>query len=163
MILVIADLCFVLMEECPHFPTQNASQTVRDAYNCWTKATDKVCIYILASMSDILSKKYEIMITARQITNSLREIDAEMNKIEYNITSLLNKMQSFQSLKGQKKGEVVAQSRRRRKGKSSTAIAKGKRKAKVAIKGKCFHYNVDAHWKRNCSKYLAKKKDKEGN
>ncbi|TYK19615.1 gag/pol protein [Cucumis melo var. makuwa] len=35
-------------------------------------------------------------------------------------------------------------------------------KAKVAIKGKCFHCNVDGHWKRNYPKYLAKKKEKEG-
>ena len=51
MILVIADLCFVLIEECPPFPTQNASQSVKDAYDCWTKANDKACLYILASMS----------------------------------------------------------------------------------------------------------------
>ncbi|KAA0036108.1 gag/pol protein [Cucumis melo var. makuwa] len=43
-----------------------------------------------------------------------------------------------------------------------TVAAEGKGKAKVAIKGKCFHYNVDGHWKRNCPKYLAKKKEKEG-
>ncbi|KAA0032997.1 gag/pol protein [Cucumis melo var. makuwa] len=61
MILVIADLRFVLMEECPPFPSQNASQSVKDVYNRWTKANGKACLYILASMSDILSKKHEIM------------------------------------------------------------------------------------------------------
>ncbi|KAA0045310.1 gag/pol protein [Cucumis melo var. makuwa] len=35
-------------------------------------------------------------------------------------------------------------------------------KAKVDIKGKCFHSNVEGHWKRNCPKYLVKKKEKEG-
>ncbi|KAA0066279.1 gag/pol protein [Cucumis melo var. makuwa] len=74
MILVIADPRFVLMEECPPFHTQNASQSVRDAYGHWTKANDKACLYILASMSDILSKKHEIMVTARQIMDSLREM-----------------------------------------------------------------------------------------
>ncbi|TYK18558.1 gag/pol protein [Cucumis melo var. makuwa] len=49
------------MEECPPFPTQNAFQSVRDAYDCWTKANDKAWIYTLASLSDILSKKHEIM------------------------------------------------------------------------------------------------------
>ena len=53
------------MEECPHFLSQNASQSVKDAYDRWTKANDKAHLYILASMFDILSKKHEIMVTAR--------------------------------------------------------------------------------------------------
>ncbi|TYK19424.1 gag/pol protein [Cucumis melo var. makuwa] len=101
------------MEECLPFPSQNAFQSVKDAYGRWTKC-------FLLSMSDILSKKHEIMVTAQ---NSKEE---------------------------------------RREGKGHTVAAEGKGKAKVAIKGKCFHYNVDGHWKRNCSKYLAKKKEKEG-
>ncbi|KAA0049669.1 gag/pol protein [Cucumis melo var. makuwa] len=48
------------------------------------------------------------------------------------------------------------------KGKSPTIAAEDKEKAKVAIKDKCFHCNVDGHWKRNCPKYLAKKKENEG-
>ncbi|TYK22845.1 gag/pol protein [Cucumis melo var. makuwa] len=48
------------------------------------------------------------------------------------------------------------------KGKGPTVAAESKGKAKVAIKGKCFHYNVDKHWKRNCPKYHAKKKEKKG-
>ena len=32
-ILVNNDVHFILMEECPPFPTRNASQNVRDAYN----------------------------------------------------------------------------------------------------------------------------------
>ncbi|KAA0045342.1 gag/pol protein [Cucumis melo var. makuwa] len=113
MILVIADLRFVLMEECSSFPTKNASQSVKDAYERWTTTNDKARLYILASMSDILSKKHEIM---------------------------------------KRKGG---------KGNGPTVAAERKGKAKVAIKGKCFHCNVDAHWKRNCPKYLAKKKEKE--
>ena len=74
MILVIANLHFILMEECPPFPSQNASQSVRDAYVRWTKANDKARVYILASMSYILSKKHEIMVTAYQIMDSLREM-----------------------------------------------------------------------------------------
>ncbi|TYK23143.1 gag/pol protein [Cucumis melo var. makuwa] len=74
MILVIVDLRFALMKEFPPFPTQNASQSVRDAYNRWTKANDKARVYILGSMSDILSKKHEIMVIACQIMDSLREM-----------------------------------------------------------------------------------------
>ncbi|KAA0032768.1 gag/pol protein [Cucumis melo var. makuwa] len=212
MILVIADLHFILMEECPPFPTQNASRSARDAYDRWIKANDKARLYILANMSDILSKKHEIMVTACQIMNSIREMfgqpsiqikqeaikyvynarmkegqfvkeqsflqfrsNVEMNKIEYNMTTLVKELQTFQSLKGQKEREAnVAHSRRfapscsgskkiqkkkGEKGKNSTA-AEGKGKAKVAIKKKCFHCNVDGHWKRNCLKYLTKKKKK---
>ena len=63
MILVIVDLRFVLMEECPPFPTKNASQSVRDAYDHWTKANDKACIYLLSNMFDMLNKKCETMVT----------------------------------------------------------------------------------------------------
>ncbi|KAA0056413.1 gag/pol protein [Cucumis melo var. makuwa] len=100
MILVIADLRFVLMEECPHFPSQNASQSVKDAYDRWTKANDKAHLYILASMSDILSKKHEIMVTARQIKDSLREmfgqpsIQIKQEAIKYVYNARMKKGQS---------------------------------------------------------------------
>ena len=74
MILVNDDLHFVLMEECPPFPTQNASQNVTNAHKRWTKANDKAHVYLLSSMSDILSKKHETMVTARQIMDSLQEM-----------------------------------------------------------------------------------------
>ena len=64
-ILVNNDLRFVLMEECPHSPARNASQNVRDAYNRWTKANNKVRVYLVSSMFDILSKKHETMVIAR--------------------------------------------------------------------------------------------------
>ncbi|KAA0067441.1 gag/pol protein [Cucumis melo var. makuwa] len=186
MILVIADLHFVLMKKRPPFPTQNASQSIRDAYNRWTKANDKAHLYILASISDILSKKHEIVVTAHQIMDSLNKMFgqpsiqikqeaikylynarmkegesvrehvlimivnfnvAKMNgAIEYNMTTLLKELQTFQSLKGQKEGEAnVANSKRFTpsssgskkiqkkkggKGKDSIAAAEGKRKAK---------------------------------
>ncbi|KAA0026005.1 gag/pol protein [Cucumis melo var. makuwa] len=203
MILVIAELRFVLMEECPPFPSQNASQSVKDAYDRWTKANDKARLYMMSSMSDILNKKHEIMVTARQIMDSLREMfgqpsiqikqeaikyvyysflqfrcNVEMNKIEYNMTTFLKELQNFQSLKGQKEGKANVthsrrfapssygskkiQKRKGGKGKGSTVAAESKWKAKVAIKEKCFHCNVDGHSKRNCPKYLTKKKEKEG-
>ena len=56
------------------------------------------------------------------------------------------------------------QKKKRWKGKGPVAATpQGKGKTKVTDKGKCFHYNVDGHQKRNCPKYLAKKKkEKEG-
>ena len=64
MILVIDDLCFVLMEEHPSL-ARNASLTVRDTYDSH---------YILANMSDVLSKKHESMVTAHKIMDSFQEI-----------------------------------------------------------------------------------------
>ncbi|TYJ96908.1 gag/pol protein [Cucumis melo var. makuwa] len=127
MILVIADLRFVLMEECPPFLTKYASQSERDVYDRWTKANDKARLHILASMSDILSKKHEIM----EVTPS-------------------------------SSGSKKIQKRKEGSGKGPTIAVEGKGKAKVVIKGKCFHCNVDEHWKTNCPKYLVKKKEKEG-
>ena len=74
MILVNDDLHFILIKECPPFPTRNPSHNVRDAYNSWTMSNDKTCIYLLFSMFDILSKKHETMITTHQIMDSLQEI-----------------------------------------------------------------------------------------
>ena len=62
-ILVIDDLRFVLTEECP-IPTRNASQSVRDAHDRWTKANGKARVYILVSLFDILNKKHEAMMNA---------------------------------------------------------------------------------------------------
>ncbi|TYK27179.1 gag/pol protein [Cucumis melo var. makuwa] len=158
MILVIADLRFVLMEECPPFPTKYASQGVRDAYDCWTKANNKARLHILASMSDILSKKHEIMVTARQIMDSLREIFGQPSiqiKQEANVAH-------FRRFAPSSSGSEKIQERKEGKGKDLTIAVEGKGKAMVVIKGKCFHCNVDGHWKTNCPKYLVKKKEKEG-
>ncbi|KAA0034936.1 gag/pol protein [Cucumis melo var. makuwa] len=50
------------------------------------------------------------------------------------------------------------------RGKGPTVAIECKGKAKVAIKGKCFHCNVDGHWKRNCpGTLLSRRKRKETN
>ncbi|TYK14981.1 DNA-binding protein HEXBP-like [Cucumis melo var. makuwa] len=157
MILVIADLRFVLMEECPPFPTKNAFQSVRDAYDRWTKANDKARLYILARLSNILSKKHEIMVTARQIMDSLREMFGQPSIQIKQEANVAHSRRFAPSSSGSKK----IQKRKGGKGKGPTVAVEGKGKAKVAIKGKCFHCNVNEHWKRNCPKYLVKKKEKE--
>ena len=66
-ILVIDDLRFVLTKECPPNPSSNANRIVRDAYDKWTKANDKDRVYILASLSDVLTKKHDVIDIAKEI------------------------------------------------------------------------------------------------
>ncbi|KAA0058365.1 gag/pol protein [Cucumis melo var. makuwa] len=178
MILVITDLRFVLIEECPPFPSQNASQSVKDGYDCWTKANDKARLYILASMSNILSKKHGIMVTARQIMKSLKEMfgqssiqikqeaikyvyNARMKEGQYVRELVLNMIVNF-NLAQMNEAVFDEKKEERREGKDPTVATEGNGKAKIVIKGKYFHCNVDGHWKRNCPKYLTKKKEKKG-
>ncbi|XP_038891685.1 uncharacterized protein LOC120081079 [Benincasa hispida] len=78
-ILIVDDLRFVLSEECPQAPASNANRTVREAYDRWVKANEKACVYILASMSDVLAKKHESLATAKEIIDSLREMFGQLS------------------------------------------------------------------------------------
>ncbi|XP_022152352.1 uncharacterized protein LOC111020095 [Momordica charantia] len=73
-ILVIDDLKFVLQEDCPQASAPNATVAVRIAYDRWIKANDKAKVYILASISDVLAKKHEDTITAKEIMDSLQSM-----------------------------------------------------------------------------------------
>ncbi|TYK28868.1 gag/pol protein [Cucumis melo var. makuwa] len=115
-------------------------------------------LHILASMSDILSKKHEIMITTRQIMDSLKEMFEHPST---QIKQQANFAHSRRFAPSSSRYEKI-QKRKEGKGKGPTIAVEGKEKAKVVIKGKCFHCNVDEHWKTNCPKYLVKKKKKEG-
>ncbi|XP_038882260.1 uncharacterized protein LOC120073488 [Benincasa hispida] len=65
---------FVLTEECPPVPSSTTTQNVRDVYDRWVRANEKAWVYILASISDVLNKKHEVMLTAREIMASLQEM-----------------------------------------------------------------------------------------
>ncbi|KAA0055182.1 gag/pol protein [Cucumis melo var. makuwa] len=71
-ILVVDDLRFILTKECPQTPVSNANRASRKAYDRWIKANEKGSVYILASMSDVLAKKYESLATAKEIIDSLK-------------------------------------------------------------------------------------------
>ncbi|XP_038903447.1 uncharacterized protein LOC120090034 [Benincasa hispida] len=77
--MIIDDLQFVLTEEFPPVPARNASQALKDAYDCWTKTNDKARVYILASLSDVLPKRHEVMMSACQIMESLQEMFRQMS------------------------------------------------------------------------------------
>ena len=73
-VLIIDDLWFVLVEECPQVPTTNATRTIREAHERWVNVNEKVEAYILASLYEVLAKKHELMLTAREIVDSLQKM-----------------------------------------------------------------------------------------
>ncbi|XP_022153956.1 uncharacterized protein LOC111021343 [Momordica charantia] len=73
-ILVVDDLYFVLTEAYLKAPESDATKFVCGAYDRWTKANSKARFYVLASISDVLANKHEIMITALQIMYSFGDM-----------------------------------------------------------------------------------------
>ncbi|TYK11933.1 gag/pol protein [Cucumis melo var. makuwa] len=108
------------------------------------------------------------------------QTNASLSKIEFNLTTLLNELQSFQNLtmgKGKEVEANVATTKRKfsrgLSSKSKDGPSKPNRKIekkgkgnnpkqnkgkKTTEKGKCYHCGENGHWLRNCPKYLAQKK-----
>ena len=106
-----------------------------------------------------------------------------MNKLQYNMTQLLNELQTFEAISKTRPKEAEAnvsehnpsssygsknKKRKNTQGGSRSQPKKGtKGKGKnnnpknKKPKGKCFHCKVKGHWKRNCNKYLSELKDKK--
>ncbi|XP_022157975.1 uncharacterized protein LOC111024573 [Momordica charantia] len=57
----------------------NAARASRDAYERWIKANDKVKVYTLASISDVLVKKHESMVTVREIMDLFRYVFGQLS------------------------------------------------------------------------------------
>ena len=89
-----------------------------------------------------------------------------MNKLDYTLLELLNMLVITEGTLKSSKGSILSierASRPKRKslGKKKKPAKKLKKEKKeapkpksITNKGKCFHYNVIKHWKRNCPTYL---------
>ncbi|PON81075.1 Zinc finger, CCHC-type, partial [Trema orientale] len=103
------------------------------------------------------------------------KIDHEIHRKDYTLTCLMKDLQITEDiLKKNRSGSAeanVAQAssskpkskdkgKRKKKTPASLSPKKKKTKKNAKLKGKCFHYSEDGHWKRNCKTYLALKKEK---
>ena len=73
-ILISDDYKFMLLEECPPVPTQNAPKAKREAYSRWINANNKTKCYLLAGMTEVIHKKHADMETAYEIIQSFDDM-----------------------------------------------------------------------------------------
>ena len=136
---------------------------------------------------DIIDERTKVSIILDSLTPDFFQFTGNyvMNKLDYNVTPLLNELQTFEAIsktRTKKAEENVAEtkasssSNNKKKRKNNKGDSAGRPKKKQAApkasdkmkgsnekkpKGKCFHCGVDGHWKRNCNKYLSELKDKK--
>ena len=65
---------FVLYEECPPKPNDDAPEKEIEAYLKWVKADEMARCYILASMIGVLQHQHQAMLTAYDMMNNLKEL-----------------------------------------------------------------------------------------
>ena len=135
----------------------------------------------------IIDERTQLSIILDSLTSDFLQFTSNyvMNKLDYNVTQLLNELQTFEAISKTRtqKAEVnVAETKassssnnKKKRKNNKGASARRPKKKQVAPKasdkkkgskekkpkGKCFHCGVDGHWKRNCSKYLSELKEKK--
>ena len=91
------------------------------------------------------------MKTIPELFMMMKSMKVEIKK-EHQVL-MVNKTTSFKKKgKGKKKGNF-------KKNSKQVATPMKKRKARPKPETECFYYKGNGHWKRNCPKYLADKKD----
>ena len=65
--------CF-LTEECPEVPPATAAKTTREIFYNWILSKNKAKCYMLASMSDVLRKKFENTENAYEIWDTFQDM-----------------------------------------------------------------------------------------
>ena len=132
-----------------------------------------------------IDERTQVSIILESLTPAFSQFTTNyvMNKLQYNMTQLLNELQTFEAIsktrpkegeanvvehkpssssgrKNKKRkntqGGSRAQPKKGTKGKGKKNNPKDKKP-----KGKCCHCEVEGHWKRNCNKYLSELKDKK--
>ena len=132
-----------------------------------------------------IDERTQVSIILESLTPAFSQFTTNyvMNKLQYNMTQLLNELQTFEAIsktrpkegeanvvehkpsssfgsKNKKRkntqGGSGAQPKKGTKGKGKKNNPKDKKP-----KGKCFHCWVEGQWKRNCNKYLFELKDKK--
>ena len=101
------------------------------------------------------------------------KLNYTMNKNVYSLSELMNRLCATEGIlktkgtqastskpKSKGKGGWKKKKKADKKGKQvALRVGKGSTQARNSKpKGKCFHCGEDGHWKRNCSKFLASKK-----
>nr|XP_016505507.1 PREDICTED: uncharacterized protein LOC107823386 [Nicotiana tabacum] len=83
---------FVITEECPEKPDEDATDDQVKAYDKWVKADEIARCYILASMANILQHQHRSMGSAYDMLESLKEMFGEQNRAAKQTTmkALLN-------------------------------------------------------------------------
>ena len=135
----------------------------------------------------IIDERTQVSIILESLTPDFLQCTSNyvMNKLDCNVTQLLNELQTFEAIsktRTQKAEANVAEtkasssSNNKKKRKNNKGASTGRPKKKQAApkesdkkkgskekkpKGKCFHCGVDGHWKRNCNKYLSELKEKK--
>uniref|UniRef100_A0A2N9J6I9 CCHC-type domain-containing protein n=1 Tax=Fagus sylvatica TaxID=28930 RepID=A0A2N9J6I9_FAGSY len=160
-VLIAKEHKYVLTQPCLDFPNPDTSLDERNRYNRWHKSNDMAKCYIMASIFNVLQHQMQDITLASDIMLSLKEmfgIQAEgilKTKGTVNLTQASTSKPKSKGKGGWKKKKKVDQ-----KGKQvALRVAKGSTQAgNSKPKGKCFHCGEDGHWKRNCLKFLASKK-----
>ena len=135
----------------------------------------------------IIDERTQVSIILDSLTSDFLQFTSNyvMNKLDYNVTQLLNELQTFEAISKTRTQKVEANvaetkasssSNNKKKRKNNKGASAGRPKKKQAApkasdkkigskekkpKGKCFHCRVDGHWKRNCNKYLSELKEKK--
>nr|XP_016510032.1 PREDICTED: uncharacterized protein LOC107827410 [Nicotiana tabacum] len=71
---------FVITEECPKKPDEDATYDHVMAYDKWVKADEMARCYILVSMANVLQHQHQSMGSAYDILENIKEMFGEQNR-----------------------------------------------------------------------------------
>ncbi|XP_073099946.1 uncharacterized protein [Elaeis guineensis] len=141
------------------------------------------CLTMIKDMEELeklgmsMDKKLQIDMILQSLIDSYMQfiVNYHMNKIQCTKLELLNMLVTTKGTLKSSRDTVLTMERTlffKRKSTEKKKFVKKQKvenrsmkkvfRKKVAEKGKCFHYNNNGHWKRNCLAYLTSLKNKDG-